>query len=161
MKRILVTLAILLAFAATPFAQGFNAAPPPEDFRGMVWGTSIDNLPDLAPVQEEGFPNTYFRRDEDLSMGQARLISIAYYFKDDRLYRVGVAYKGGTNHFFLKEQLMKRYGNGRQIGARQGWVWPNFSVEIAYDSGSDRGAVFYTWEGDPAKAPGALAEAGQ
>lgn len=161
MKRIPILLAIMLLTVATAAAQQFNATPPPKDFRGMVWGTDIHALPDLVPVQENGFPNTYFRRNEPLKMGQANLVSVAYYFKDDKLYRVGVAYEGGTNHFFLKEQLMKRFGAGRQIGARQGWVWPNFSVEIAYDSSSDRGAIFYTWEGDPSEAPGATQEAAQ
>jgi hypothetical protein len=155
MKRTLLALAVLLILAGSAFAQQYVSAPPPSDFRGMQWGTHIDNLPELAPVQEPGFDDTYFRRDESLKMDGAELVSVAYYFKDKRLYRVGVAYEGGTNHFFLKEALMKRYGNGRQVGARQGWVWPHFSVEIAYDSASDRGAVFYTWEGDPAKAPGA------
>lgn len=161
MKHMILAVIAVTILATAAFAQQHDSAHPPKAFRGIAWGTSLDNLPQMVPVQENGYPDTYFVRDEPLKMGQAKLVSVAYYFEDNRLYRVGVAYEGGTNHFFLKEQLLKQYGPGRQIGARQGWVWPHFSIEIAYDTKSDRGAIFYTWEGDPDEAPGALAERAQ
>lgn len=139
--------AMLAVTAAPCFAQDFSKAPQPTSFRGAAWGTPLEELPDMLPVQEPGFKNTYFRTEEPKTFGDAEIQSVAYYFRKGKLYRVGVAFTGRANHFLIKEQLLRMYGRGRGVGTRYGWMWPDFSVEITYDDEHKLGGLYYTYEG--------------
>jgi hypothetical protein len=143
-----LTILIVLAVAALPAtASDYAQAPHPDGFRGLAWGTPLSKTKGLVPVQEPGFEDTYFKRDEPMTFGKAEIVSVAYYFSKDKLYRVGIAYKGRVNQFFLKDMLMQRYGVGRGIGFRYGWMWPDFSIELDYDNDKDTGSLYYTYEG--------------
>jgi len=143
-----VRVLILLIALAMPAAAGdFAATPHPVSFRGLEWGAALADVPDLMPVQEKGYKDTYFRKDESMKLGKADLQSVAYYFREDRLYRVGVAFKGRVNQFLLKDMLIQAYGPGRGIGFRYGWMWPDFSIELNYDDDHGTGSLYYTFEG--------------
>ena len=143
-----LTILIVLAAAAVPaMAADYTRAPHPTGFRGMAWGTPLAEAEGLVPVQEPGFENTYFKHNEPKTFGKAEITSVAYYFHEDKLYRVGIAFKGRVNQFFLKDMLMQRYGPGRGIGFRYGWMWPDFSIELNYDNDRDTGSLYYTFEG--------------
>jgi len=146
--RILTLMLILSALAVSALAGDYVPTPPPSSFRGLDWGMTLEDAPDLFPVQKAGFKNTYFRKDEKMRFGKAEIVSVAYYFRDDRFYRAGVAFKGRVNQFFLKEMLMEKYGPGRGIGFRYGWMWPNFSIELNYDNDKNSGSLYYTFEGE-------------
>jgi len=150
----IIVLMVLLSISGVATAGDYVPVPPPSSFRGMAWGTSLADLPDMLPVQESGFKNTYFRTDERMTFGDATIRSVAYYFREGRLYRVGVAFSGRANHFLIKERLISMYGRGRGVGLRYGWMWPNFSVEINYDDEADSGGLFYTYEGAWEQAEG-------
>ncbi len=147
-KTAFVSILILLLFV--PFAAlagDFVQSPAPTEFRGIKFGESLESLKEMIPVPGKGYKNTYYRKDEKLNFGQADIVSVAYYFHDDRLFRVGMAFSGEANYFLIKEKLIKDYGPGRQIGARYGWMWPDFSMEINYDTAQHQGGVYYTFEG--------------
>lgn len=144
----ILALALTLSFMATLApASDYVTASPPSSFRGLEWGTKLADVPDMAPVAKAGFNNTFFRPNENLKFGEAEIISVAYYFRDDKLYRVGIAYKGRVNQFFLKDMLLQKYGPGRGVGFRYGWMWPEFSIDLAFDNEKKTGALFYTFEG--------------
>ena len=148
--KIIRTLILLTLLAATPvvaMASDYVQTPAPASFRGLAWGTPLAGISGLAPVQEPGFKDTYFRRDEPMTLGKAELVSVAYYFRNDKLYRVGVAFAGRVNQFFLKDMLLQTYGQGRGIGFRYGWMWPAFSIELNYDNDKETGSLYYTFEG--------------
>lgn len=145
--RILI-LCFVLVFPAVAGASDFVTAPHPTSFRGLEWGVPLAEVPDLLPIQKAGFKNTYFKKDESMAFGKAELVSVAYYFRKDKLYRVGVAFKGRTNQFFLKDMLIQEYGPGRGIGFRYGWMWPDFSIELNYDNDKNTGSLYYTFEGE-------------
>ena len=128
-------------------AHAVQRPAPPTSFRGLEWGALLSQIPDLTPVNAPGFRDTYYRSDERLQYGEADIVSVAYYFRDDRLYRVGVAFNGRANHFLIKERLLRMYGPGRGVGARYGWMWPSFSVELNFDDDADRGGLYFTFEG--------------
>jgi len=136
------------ALAISVMAADFNQAQPPTSFRGLTWGTPLGDIPDLIPVQKPGFKNTYFRTDEKLTFGEADIVSVAYYFRKDTLYRAGIAFNGRANHFLLKERLLRVYGPGRGVGYKYGWMWSDFSVEITFDDDENTGALYYTYEGE-------------
>lgn len=140
--------AIALTFLVPPAqAADYAMGKPPTTFRGMAWGTPLEELPELLPVKGIRYKNTYFRANESLTFGDAEITSVAYYFRKDKLYRVGVAFSGRANHFILKDQLLRMYGRGRGVGTRYGWMWPEFSVELDYDDEEKSGGLYYTFEG--------------
>lgn len=144
--RILILILVLAVPAAAADAD-YVSVPHPTSFRGLQWGVGLADAPDLLPVQEQGFEDTFFRKEEPGTLGKAEIRSVAYYFNDSKLYRVGVAFKGRVNQFFLKEMLIEKYGPGRGIGFRYGWMWPDFSIELNYDDEHDSGSLYYTYEG--------------
>ena len=144
--RILIFL-FTLAIPAVSVAADYVSTPHPTSFRGLEWGVSLAEVPDLFPVQKAGFKDTYYRKDESMMLDKAELVSVAYYFRKDRLYRVGIAFKGRVNQFFLKDMLLQTYGEGRSLGFRYGWMWPDFSIELNYDNDKDTGSLYYTFEG--------------
>lgn len=146
-RILFLTTALFAGLSSTALSSDFVEAPRPTTFRGMAWGTPLEELPDLMAVKGERFKNTFFRPDERKTFGDADILSVAYYFHDGRLYRVGVAFEGRANHFLIKERLLRMYGKGRGVGTRYGWMWPDFSVEINYDDEKGRGGLYYTYEG--------------
>lgn len=136
---------LLLAFPA--LAGDFVQSPAPRHFRGIAWGTDLESLKEMIPVPGNGYKDTYYRKDESLVFGSADIVSVAYYFREKRLFKVGVAFRGEANYFLIKEKLIKDHGPGRQVGARYGWMWPEFSMEVSYDSSRHEGGIYYTYEG--------------
>jgi hypothetical protein len=145
--RAIIATAALLCLAATALAAEFPATPPPDAFRGIKWETPLSEIPDLKPVQKPGYKDTYYRETERMTFGDAGILSVAYYFHNDKLYRVGIAFTGRANHFLIKERLLSTYGPGRGVGRRYGWMWPDFSVELTYDDEAKGGALYFTYEG--------------
>lgn len=146
-SQFICAILVVLSLAATALAGDFVPVPPPSSFRGLAWGTPLEDAPDLLAVQDAGFKNTYFRQNESTKFGDAEIVSVAYYFRKDRFYRVGVAFNGRVNHFLIKERLLRMYGRGRNVGNRYGWMWPDFSVEITFDDDTKTGGLYYTYEG--------------
>lgn len=142
-----VTATILVTLLAATAWAGYPQTKPPRSFRGLAWATPVEKIEGLLPVTGPGFKDTYYREDEPTTFGEAEIVSVAYYFRKGKLYRVGVAFKGQANQFLIKERLVMKYGPGRQVGHRYGWMWPNFSVEVNYDSKTGTGGLYYTFEG--------------
>jgi len=145
--RILAVVVFVVCLSGAAWAGDYVMVEHPTSFRGLSWGTPLADIPDLMAVKGNGFKNTYFKKDERLTFGDAEILSVAYYFRKDKLYRVGVAFSGRANHFLIKERLFGMYGPGRGVGQRYGWMWPDFSVEITYDDEAKGGGLFYTFEG--------------
>lgn len=145
--RILILALGLMALTAPAMAADYVSTKHPSSFRGLTWGTPLADIPDLMAVNKPGFKDTYYRKGEKLTFGEADILSVAYYFRKDKLYRVGIAFTGRANHFLLKEKLLSTYGRGRGVGQRYGWMWPDFSVEITYDDDAKSGGLYYTFEG--------------
>jgi len=145
--HLFVIVLALTACAGLAVAGDYVMVNHPTSFRGLEWGTPLQDIPDLLAVKGSQFKNTYFKKDERLSFGDAEIQSVAYFFKKDRLYRVGVAFSGRANHFLIKERLLSMYGRGRGVGNRYGWMWPEFSVEINYNDDAKTGGLIYTYEG--------------
>lgn len=144
---LIFTLVILTVAALPALASDYAVGKPPTSFRGMAWGTPLEELPEMLPVKGYRYKDTYHRANERLVFGEAEITSVAYYFRKGKLYRVGVAFSGRANHFLLKDQLLRMYGRGRGVGTRYGWMWPEFSVEIDYDDEAKGGGLYYTYEG--------------
>lgn len=147
-----IFLAALVFLALWMFAPVAEAAGgPPSEFRGVAFGTPLEEIEGLTHVPAQGpnasrFKDVYYREDEQLNMGGAVLKSVAYYFHEGVLRSVVVVIQGDVDAFMVKDQLIAKYGPGRQIGGRYGWTWPEFSLVM--DRAPDRAVntLTYTWE---------------
>lgn len=144
--RCILALFILLAASAAR-AETYVSVAPPASFRGLAWKTPLKQTQGLSPVPGEGYKNTFFRQDEDLHMGDARVLSVAYYFHKGLFYRVGILFEGQVNQYHLTRDLLKKYGRAMRYGSKLGWVWPAFSIQLDFDYATKRGALYYTYEG--------------
>jgi hypothetical protein len=107
--------------------------PAPASFRGLAWGSELTQIDGLVPVTKPvSLPNTYYRPDELLRLGQAQLRSVAYYFPKGRFTGVGITFEGQDNFFLLKDHLIELYGPGRHQGDRYGWTWPDFFIDLRF-----------------------------
>jgi len=123
--------------------------PAPMEFRGLPWGSGLDGVKarlGLAPVTNpHPLPDTYYRPQETLNLGQASLVTVAYYFPKGRFTGAGLVLSGEANYFLAKDHLIGLYGPGRQIGEHYGWTWPHMSIDMRLrDDGM--GEVRYTYE---------------
>ena len=141
-KRLVAAFIAACVLAGAAWAVGQEH---PKDFRGIAWGTSIDDLDGFKRVTRSGYRDTYYRPGEDLTLYGADVESVAYYFPDGRLTGVGVVFSGEPNHFLIKDALIKRLGPGRQAAVQYGWTWPDFSIAIVRGQG-ERFALTYRWE---------------
>jgi len=152
---LVLVLAMLCATAglAASRDQEFASGPAPKEFRGLAFGAPRSGIADLVPVPDQPQSKivAYFRTSEPLFFGPASIVSVAYYFRNDRLFGVGVAFQGQDNYFLVREELERLYGKGRSLAGRQGWVWPAFSLELRFDSDRKQGEVRYTQEAEPPK----------
>lgn len=155
---LLLALCLLPAVANAQNGAQDGAQPgAPVEFRGLPFGISLDGarnmvgelepVAPLAPGGEQGkFKDVYYRPDEDMRFGQAEILSVGYVFRDDHLREVIITLTGETNVFLVKERLIQTYGQGRQIGPRYGWTWPNFSLVLASDPEGGLSSLVYTLE---------------
>lgn len=149
-----LSIVLLLSLAITlPLAKVAQAADgPPIDFRGLAFGAELESIEGLTPVASKitkgkaSFKDVYFRENENLSFDNAELRSVAYYFFEGKLRSVAVAIQGDVNAFLVKDQLIKTYGQGRQIGAMYGWTWEEFSLVMERREQGDMSILTYTHE---------------
>ena len=147
MRPVLCCCLLVCLLCAAPAAaadDGFARKPAPREFHGLAFGAEIAPL-NLTPVP--GQKDTFFRKDEDLTLGQGKLVSVAYYARKGKLAGVGLAVKGEANIFLVQDALIQAFGPGVQRGPHYGWVWPDFSLVLTRKD-KDHAAVYYTLETD-------------
>lgn len=148
---------VLLVGTALAASPGYPSVARPMDFRGARFGATSAEIPGLHPVSERmpgggaRFKDVYYRENEPTTMAQASIVSVAYYFRDDRLRSVVVTMRGDANAFLVKDDLISRFGPGRQLGPLYGWTWDDFSVSLGPVDGSEMYALTYTLERAPGK----------
>ncbi|SKA85906.1 hypothetical protein SAMN02745704_01930 [Paucidesulfovibrio gracilis DSM 16080] len=146
---------LLLPHPARAGSPGYPDTPAPEFFLGVPFGASMDDIQGLHPVAERlpgnaaKYKNVYYREGEPPTIGEAVILSVAYYFRNDRLRSVVVTAQGDVNAFLLKDQLIDQFGPGRQVGHLYGWTWDTFSVTLGPVPDSELHALTYTLEQAP------------
>ncbi|MGE4291393.1 MAG: hypothetical protein AB7E32_04195 [Desulfovibrio sp.] len=152
---LLVLLGTLLAGAAQAGGPGYPDAPRPADFRGAHFGAPLAEIEGLHPVSErmpgagQRFKDVYYREGEPPTLGEAAIVSVAYYFRSERLRSVVLTMQGNVNAFLVKDMLISKFGPGRQLGPLYGWTWDDFSVSLGPLEDSGMYALTYTLERDP------------
>ena len=95
-------------------------------FRGLKWGTNIKDIndPNMILVEAKNEVVCYKRLNDKLSIGNAELTEIDYYFYKDRFYGIGIKAKKESNFADLKAAVFAYYGEGKQPNKSfKLWLW--------------------------------------
>ena len=123
------------------------ATDGPTGFRGLTWGTKF------STVQEQfvhsrtnaslGGIEYYMRKNDEMTLAEAKLDRIEYGFWQDKFCVVKVYFLGHFNFSSVKGDLFKRFGLGTQPNDFiEAYFWFSFSealINIGYDEVSEKG----------------------
>jgi len=118
----------------------------PNDFRGIEWGTAYHELKGFAKVSTQNPLEYYTKKNEDMTMGDARLSMVVYVFYDKKLCGGVLDFKSPPNFQTIKEALFNRYGKGYQANRyeeKYRWSGTNVSITLEYDDITQKGKVVY------------------
>ena len=118
MKKKFVSLLVFLVFILSCATHNVTdpvgkAALRFEGFRGIEWGATLEQMQSemvFAGKNTEKKIEWYTRKDEDLSIGKARVESIHYVFYQDLFRRVSMVVRGADNYEALRDYLFAKYG---------------------------------------------------
>ncbi len=136
-----VAAAVVFSSSASAFFQN-----EPDGFRGIIWGSSVKDLPGAEFLAKEGDQQFYTLKGEKLTIADARIDKIVYGFYKDRLFNVMVYYTGLPNFMKIKEVLMQQYGIPDQPNQYiDKYFWDGSKVDIFanYDDISKEGRIAY------------------
>lgn len=117
----------------------------PDGFRELKWGDS--------PAEDMFFVNAiddvrgYFRRDEKLNMGDAKLSMIAYQFYDkpERFIGVLMFFDKEENYSILEDILQVRFGEETESDMlyKLSWEGQQTYIELDYDMLEESGSLIF------------------
>jgi hypothetical protein len=144
-KRYLITSTLILALVvALSTSWGFENEP--KSFRGIKWGTDVNDLPDMIFHTQSGESKVYFRKNDKLKIGAANLLQIWYFFSMDELYSVVIMFEEWSNFNALKTELFKLHGAGyapNRFTEEYRWMGSDVIVFFDYDEIDDKGRLAY------------------
>jgi hypothetical protein len=122
--------------ADTKDAPGFSTADKNNAFRGMPFGTPLDEVQkkwELTPVSEGGSPEEalklFIKNDEVKKIGDLTLQEVTYYFFQGRFYAVEVETPDTRQTQTLRQALEIAYRRGPNPGASpDSLVWAGENV---------------------------------
>jgi hypothetical protein len=115
-----------------------------EGFRGIKWGTNINNIENMV-LEEEGEMKHYSRSTDNLKIGSSVLDHIIYSFYKNSFCDVYIRTTGYSNFKHLKDAIFTYYGKGYQDNEYiEDWLWDKYDVlmVLKYNEFSEE-TVFY------------------
>ena len=109
----------------------------PNDCRGIEWGTEYHELKGL---------DYYTKKDEEMTIGDARLEMVAYVFYHKKFCGAVLNFKSSPNFQIVKTTLFDWYGKGGQPDRSEDqytWSGTNVTITLEYDDVTQRGKVIY------------------
>jgi len=116
MKPILLTLVIAAFLVTTVPTNGADSSwQEPEDFRGLKWGASVDEIRKVFPTAQGPFD--YGNRIKSFRVGGQRLgdrlVQLDLGFLDDRFSYVYIRFKS-DDFQVMRDAFITRYGSATQ-----------------------------------------------
>jgi hypothetical protein len=137
-------LIFILVLVFTQPARPFQNEP--NDFRGIEWGTDYHEIKGLTKVTTRSPLDYYTKKDEDMTIGDARLKMVVYIFYENKLCGVILDFKSSPNFQIIKTELFDRYGEGYQANRydeKYRWSGTNVNITLEYDDITRKGQVIY------------------
>jgi hypothetical protein len=147
------SLACLLFSLLLPGASAF-AVPmqsDPNGFEGIPWGAFFSETDTFVKVEDTGRSQTYELRTGSSSLGAVTVDSMRFVTSEGKFARVIVRYQGSVTHDRILAYLQSLYGPlDRTPGQFAGgsikfFSWTGFEtdVNLRYETGTDRGIIFF------------------
>lgn len=145
MKLILALVIAAMLVTPVPTNGADSSWQEPEDFRGLKWGASIDEMREVFPTAQK--PSIYGNRIKTFSVGGQRigdaLVQLYLGFLDDRFSSVQISFKSADfvvmrNGFITrygpahstKEQTLKNRGGAEFVNTVLDWKGPTLAIQI-------------------------------
>jgi len=151
MKKILIVVLSYLLISSFAFAEwriGGKPGTEPDGFRGIKWGTSIDDLAGMKYLRTDpgyGGIQMYTKSNEDLKIGAANLEEIEYHFWQGKFCDSWILTVGFSNWSGLKEATFEKFGAGYQSNKdieKFFWFGPRTEMMLLYSEITEKGLLW-------------------
>jgi hypothetical protein len=123
----------------------------PNGFEGIPWGATFSETDTFNKVEDTGRSQTFELKTGAPSLGPVKVDSMRFVTSEGKFTRVTVRYRGKATHDQILTYLQSLYGSldrtPGQIasGAVKVFSWTGFEtdVNLRYETGSDRGIIFF------------------
>jgi hypothetical protein len=119
-----------------------------ESFRGILWGISVRDLPNLEYVTTHpgyGGIEIYRMRGEDLRMGSVPVETIEYQFWQSKLSCIRMVVRGYHTFIRLKDVCVQEFGTATQTNSDSDnytWTGDNTFRQLQYYDMPDQGVLW-------------------
>ena len=123
----------------------------PNGFEGIPWGAMFSETDTFKKIEDAGLSQTYELKTEPPSLGPVKVDSLRFVTSDGKFARVTVRYQGKATHDQILTYLESLYGSldrtPGQIAAGpvKFYSWTGFETDVTlrYETGTDRGIIFF------------------
>jgi hypothetical protein len=123
----------------------------PNGFEGIPWGATFSETDTFMKVEDTGRSQTYELKAGAPTLGTAKVDSMRFVTSEGKFARVTVRYQGQATHDRILDYLQSLYGPlDRTPGQIAGgpvkfFSWTGFEtdVNLRYETGTDRGIIFF------------------
>jgi hypothetical protein len=139
----------LLLLGASAFAVPMQNDP--NGFEGIPWGAFFSDTDTLVKIEDTGRSQTYEPKAGAPSLGAVPVDSMRFVTSEGKFARVIVRYQGSATHDRILAYLQSLYGPLDRTpgqftgGAVKFFSWTGFEtdVNLRYETGTDRGIIFF------------------
>jgi hypothetical protein len=123
----------------------------PNGFEGIPWGATFSETDTFMKVEDAGRSQTYELKAGAPTLGMVKVDSMRFVTSEGKFARVTVRYQGQATHDQILAYLQSLYGPlDRTPGQIAGgpvkfFSWTGFEtdVNLRYETGTDRGIIFF------------------
>ena len=123
----------------------------PNGFEGIPWGATFSETDPFNKIEDTGRSQTYELKTGAPSLGPATVDSMRFVTSEGKFARVTIRYQGKATHDQILTYLQSLYGSldrtPGQIasGPVKVFSWTGFEtdVNLRYETGTDRGIIFF------------------
>ena len=149
-RTFLVCLFISLHLQGVP-AFAVPMQNDPNGFEGIPWGATFSETDTFIKIEDTGKSRTYELKTEAPSLGPVRVDSMRFVTFEGQFSRVTVRYQSKAIHDQILVYLQSLYGSlDRTPGQIAGgfvkfFSWTGFETDVSlrYETGTDRGIIFF------------------
>jgi hypothetical protein len=137
-------LILIFVFVLAQPARAFQNEP--NNFRGIGWGTDYHELKGFTKVSTQSSLDYYTKKNEGMTMGDARLEMVVYFFYENKFCGAVLNFKSSPNFQIIKTALFDRHGKGYQANRydeKYRWSGTNVTITLEYDDVTQKGQVIY------------------
>ena len=120
----------------------------PDGFRDLHWGSKLSDIIGMVKIETDtGMAGVeqYFRADDVLQIGEAKIDKIIYSFWHEKLYSVTIWTQSYSNYKALRNVVFKQFGKGsRRDESLERYIWLDRLTDrmLEYVKGGEHGMLW-------------------